>query len=377
MFFAKPHLKTGHADQEIEIALAHHQAGRLDEAEHAYRMLLQDQPDNCDATRNLGELLLQANQPEQALSFLQAAVAFDPANGQSWLSLLECQVRLKAWNEAESLLEQAEASGLGRTESARIDKIAAQIEQNKHIEAAARRFPGSNYLDWLKWLHLTIKPETYVEIGVETGRSLQFAQRPTRSVGIDPEVNIVVSLESWSKLYKLPSDDFFAQHDLRQVLDAESVDMAFIDGLHTFDQALKDFINIERYSDPETVVAFHDVFPVTAVTAARDRETYFWLGDTWKVVLILKEMRPDLKIITLPAFPSGLTLVTGLDSGSTRLSQEIDAIVERWMNVEPDAYMAGMDGYLTVIENDFAVVSNWLKCKSSDENVEGHPDYHA
>lgn len=366
MFFERPSRRgdAGHPieiDQDLQTALAHHQAGRLNDAETIYRAILQEQPQNPDVNRNLGELLLQANQPEAALPFLQATLAIDSVNGQCWLSLVECQVRLQAWNEAEALLREAEAKGLKHPDAGQLmGQIAAHIDQNKHIEAAKNRFPGPNYLDWLKWLHVTVRPASYVEIGVETGRSLQFAQRPTKSVGVDPAVNIIVSLESWAKVFKLPSDDFFAQHDLRQVLDAEFVDMAFIDGLHTFDQALKDFINIERYSHPGTVVTFHDVFPVTAITAARDRETTFWLGDTWKVVLILKEMRPDLKIFTLPTFPSGLTLVTGLNGNSTLLAQEIGPIIDRWMGVESDSYMAEMDAHLNVINNDFVTVSKLL-----------------
>ena len=245
---------------------------------------------------------------------------------------------------------------MGRLKS----EIYSRTDQIRHIEAAKSRFPGPDYFEWLKWLHATVRPKSYVEIGVETGRSLRFAQRPTKSIGIDPAVNIVVSIESWVKLFKLPSDDFFAQYDLRQVLDAESVDMAFIDGLHTFDQALKDFINIEHYSHPGTVVAFHDIFPVTPLTAARDRETIFWLGDTWKVVLILKKMRPDLKIFTIPAFPSGLTLVTGLNANSQLLTQEMGTITDLWMDIDLDSYMDEIDTHLNVVNNDVVVVSKLL-----------------
>lgn len=234
------------------------------------------------------------------------------------------------------------------------------LDQGEHIGAALSRFPGPQYLDWLKWLHLALKPASYVEIGVETGQSLRFAQNPTKAVGIDPDIRIVHSQDVWVKLFKLTSDDFFAQHDLRQVLGAQYVDMVFIDGLHTFDQALKDFINIERYAHSGTVVAFHDIFPVTPITAARDRQSIFWLGDTWKVVLILKQMRPDLRIFTVPAYPSGLTLVTGLSGDSRLLAHEAQTLIERWMPVTLDSYMMDIDTHLNVIDNDFGAVSKLL-----------------
>jgi predicted O-methyltransferase YrrM len=234
-------------------------------------------------------------------------------------------------------------------------------EQQEHAMQAEERFPGSNYLEWLVWLHHTIKPKTYVEIGVESGQSLQFAQSPTKAIGIDPAIQVVHSQETWVKLFKLTSDDFFVQQDLRTVLGEKFVDLAFIDGLHTFDQALKDFINLEHYSKPKTIIAFHDIFPVTPITASRERKSFFWLGDTWKVVLILRKFRPDLKIFTVPTFPSGLTLVTGLNSKSDLLSHKLEKIIEQWMDVELETYMAELDTHLNVVENDYMTVFKLLK----------------
>lgn len=346
-------------EQDFRIAVAHHQAGRLHDAEAAYRTILQVQPFHPDANYNLGALYLQANQPQTALPFFQTALGVNPSNGLYRLSLAECQVQLRAWDEAGALLCDAEEKGLKHPVVAKLmGQIAAGIDHDKHIQAAKNRFPGHNYLDWLKWLHLTVKPANYVEIGVETGQSLQFSR--CKAVGIDPLIQIIHSQESWVKLFKLTSDDFFAQHDLGQVLEAEFVDMAFIDGLHTFDQALKDFINIERYAHSGTVVAFHDIFPVTALTASRERKSIFWVGDTWKVIPILKELRPDLKICTLPAYPSGLALVTGLDGNSKLLSQELEQIIERWMEVELDSYLPEIHNHLNVINNDVSTASRFF-----------------
>lgn len=347
------------AEQNLQAAIAHHQAGRLDDAESAYRAILQAQPLHPDANYNLGNMLLKANQPQAARPLLQIALDVNPSNARYRLSLAECQVQLQAWDEAEALLSNPEAKGLNHPAVTQLfGQIAANIDHGKHIQAAKNRFPGHNYLDWLKWLHLTVKPSSYVEIGVETGQSLELSR--CKAVGMDPSIQITHSQESWVKLFKLTSDDFFARYDLRQILDAKFVDMAFIDGLHTFDQALKDFINIERYAHSGTVVAFHDIFPATAVTASRDRKSIFWVGDTWKVVLILKKLRPDLKIFTLPAFPSGLTIVTGLDAESNLLSKDIDQIVERWMVVELGSYFAEMGSHLNVIDNDTEAASRLL-----------------
>lgn len=245
------------------------------------------------------------------------------------------------------------------------DNDAAQLmshaQHTLHVQAAQSAFPGAIYLDWLRWFHETLQPWNYLEIGVESGASLCFAKPPTKAVGVDPALHVVHGQETWCKLFQLPSDDFFAKHDLRRVFESETLDLAFIDGLHTFDQALKDFMNIERYARPDTVVLFHDIWPVTAITAARERVTTFWPGDTWKVIPILRERRPDLTIFTIPAYPSGLGVVTGLDASNSSLWRDLREIIEEWLPVPIESYLPEMASHLNAVANDFVTVSRLLK----------------
>lgn len=242
--------------------------------------------------------------------------------------------------------------------------LAPSPEDKEYMRLARERFPGIEYMDWLKWLHHILKPKSYVEIGIETGRCLQLAQGHTKSVGIDPEFAVTFPIETWVKLFKLPSDQFFMQHDLKQVLGEKFVDLAFIDGLHTFDQALKDFINIEKYASPKTIVVFHDTYPVTPITASRERQSFFSLGDTWKIVFILKQLRPELKLFTLPTYPSGLTIVTGLNGKSDILPMKLEGIIEQWINVDITDYLEDMDEHLNVIANDYIIAYKLLKAPS-------------
>jgi len=229
-----------------------------------------------------------------------------------------------------------------------------------HLAIVRNRFPGPEYLEWLVWFHENLRPKTYLEIGVETGQSLQFARHPTKAVGVDPGIQIIHPQETWVKLFKLPSDDFFSQRDLHNVFGEDHVDLAFIDGLHTYDQALKDFINVERFSSRATVVLFHDILPAIPVTALRERETAFWVGDTWKVLLILSKYRPDLKIHTIPAFPSGLAMITNLDRGNKTLEANLDRIIDEAVDIDLATYFSALDHTLNVIANDYAVVKKIL-----------------
>ena len=53
-------------------------------------------------------------------------------------------------------------------------------------------------------------------------------------------------------------------------------------------------------------------------------------GDVWKVVSILREYRPDLRIKIVATAPSGLCVVRGLDPASRVLGDRLDEIVERY-----------------------------------------------
>ena len=97
--------------------------------------------------------------------------------------------------------------------------------------------------------------------------------------------------------------------------------MAFIDGMHHFEYALRDFINIEPLCRTGSVVFIHDCYPIDARSAERDQVTAFWSGDIWRLLVLLKKYRPDLAIHTLGTPPTGLGLITRLDPEFHRAAQ--------------------------------------------------------
>ena len=138
----------------------------------------------------------------------------------------------------------------------------------------------------------------------------------TRSIGVDPNFKIDQPIYCDLQLIKATSDDFFAGDNPLAHFDGAAVDLAFIDGMHLSDFALRDFINIEPYMADTGVVVLDDVLPRNGLEAARDRKTEPWTGDVYKVVEILRRLRPDLIVLLVNTAPTGTAVVLGVDQGS-------------------------------------------------------------
>jgi hypothetical protein len=142
-----------------------------------------------------------------------------------------------------------------------------------------------------------------------------------------------------------------------------SVSIGFIDGLHYFEQALKDFINLEAWCDPNSVVILHDTLPLDEVTQHRERKASFYTGDVWKTVLCLKHYRPDLDIFTIATPPSGLTVVTSLDPASRILSDKYEEAVARFIDAPFSIISSGSEAMLNVVPNEWNAVKSRLSLR--------------
>jgi protein O-GlcNAc transferase len=66
------------ADQAFALALEHHRAGRLAEAERGYRAILQIQPEHADSLNLLGLIAMQTGNLDHAFTLVQRAVTLRP-----------------------------------------------------------------------------------------------------------------------------------------------------------------------------------------------------------------------------------------------------------------------------------------------------------
>jgi hypothetical protein len=193
----------------------------------------------------------------------------------------------------------------------------------------------------LQLLHQKTQPRTYLEIGIRTGRSMVLSR--CRSIGVDPSFKIDNPIHCDVQLIKATSDDFFVRKEPLAHFDGVPVDLAFIDGMHLSDFALRDFINVEPFMADTGVVVLDDVLPRNGLEAARDRKTEPWTGDVYKVVEILQRRRTDLVVFLVNTAPTGTAVIIGVDQASTILkdtyAEEVDYLLRPDPQTPPLEYM--------------------------------------
>ncbi|MGA3210477.1 MAG: class I SAM-dependent methyltransferase [Terriglobales bacterium] len=242
-----------------------------------------------------------------------------------------------------------------------------------HLAQSARAFPGPDYYIVLHWVHQYLRPERYLEIGVRSGESLRAALPETKCLGIDPEPQVGATTDSRLQICRMTSDDFFAHHSLQEVWQSPTFDLAFIDGLHLFEQTLQDFMNLERTATRKSLILLHDCIPLDAVTCARDRTTHFYSGDVWKAVHCLRRMRPDLKLTIVRTAPTGLCLVGNLNPASEVMSSAYEEIKRKYLPLMFGDYLALRHEMPAMIDNTPEAVRSCLEALAQDVASAGAP----
>jgi hypothetical protein len=80
----------------------------------------------------------------------------------------------------------------------------------------------------------------------------------------------------------------------------------------------------------------------------------------WKLVPCLKHYRPDLDVFTIPAPPTGLTVVVGLDPSSRVLTERYEEAVERFGGASYAGMVTRRATELNIVAHDWEVVRSRL-----------------
>ena len=136
--------------------------------------------------------------------------------------------------------------------------------------------------------------ERYLEIGVESGYTLAAVQARLR-IAVDPAPRFhSAALPRGVALHPVPSDAYFAAFS-----DHPPLDGAFIDGLHEFRQTYRDLLAAIALLAPGGFALVDDVVPTDEIAGIPSEEEFraaaqragrhggAWMGDVWRVVLLL------------------------------------------------------------------------------------------
>jgi hypothetical protein len=201
--------------------------------------------------------------------------------------------------------------------------------EHQPTDSAAHQTPSDKYAA-LALIHELLQPALYLEIGVAQGQSLTLAACP--AVGVDPVPRQLDHLPDTARLVTATSDEFFA--DMANHILPHPPDLILLDGMPLLEYVLRDFIHAEAQAHPKALIMVPGVLPPDPAQATRRRTGPDWTGDIWKLPEILQTHRPDLRRLILDVTPSGLLLITNLDSASTILGDKTQEILSAYQSVE-------------------------------------------
>jgi len=162
-------------DIALQHACAHHQAGRLSEAEQLYRAILQVLPKQPDANHNLGILATQVGQHEAGLPFLKTAWEINRSQEQYVLSYAETLLVLGRYKAALNTLESSVRHGL---KSAAIQTLHQRARIANSKNPAKDDVPTPAELDYLIVLF-------------NAGRYLELENRALGLIERHPQVGLI------------------------------------------------------------------------------------------------------------------------------------------------------------------------------------------
>lgn len=217
--------------------------------------------------------------------------------------------------------------------------------------------------------------KTYLEIGCYKGKTF-LPIRAKCKIAVDPFFHPIFIKDALITILKAPqnitnryfketSDQFFLNRKsfLRRVA---PLDVVFVDGLHTYEAALKDVLNALPYLNFNGVIVMHDCYPNSKASALptknfptnedlKDVEgwTGAWSGDVWKAIVYLRENLYDLLDVLVIDSDNGLGIIRlkhDLTDHDYRIKQksflDIDSLTyddlikdpETFLNLKPKEY---------------------------------------
>lgn len=142
----------------------------------------------------------------------------------------------------------------------------------------------------------------YLEIGVNRGITFH-ALKAEKKVAVDPifQFNVVEAAKSNqnASYHQVTSNKYFST----EIDQNEKFDVIYLDGLHTFEQTLADFLNASLFLSDGGVIVIDDVIPNSYSASLPDHQACVqlrnalgkdlhdksWMGDVYRLVFFLAD----------------------------------------------------------------------------------------
>ena len=148
-----------------------------------------------------------------------------------------------------------------------------------------------------------LKLKSYLEIGLGNGGTYANVEAANK-VGVDP-TPWNQGVRDFAGVHIATSDEYFARHwD-----DGTKFDLILLDGLHTFEQTYRDFVNSLHFAHRRTIWLIDDVMPNDKYSAIPDGAEALarrkaetgsdypaWHGDVYKIVWMIHAAHPDMTL---------------------------------------------------------------------------------
>lgn len=158
---------------------------------------------------------------------------------------------------------------------------------------------------------------SYLEIGVNQAETFRQVLIKSR-VGVDPNFRFDPDSvrDDNTELNSETSDEYFAhiRHD-------KKFDLIFIDGLHTFEQVVRDLSNAILHTHDNSIIIIDDTRPSDVFSAMPNQEetAFFrkmfnsdskdWHGDVFKIIPYIHDFWPSLNYRTISSGGNPQTIV--------------------------------------------------------------------
>lgn len=239
------------------------------------------------------------------------------------------------------------------------------MKLNNGLVTLADALPGMNRIKAVqRALDGRVNP-VYLEIGVSRGQAFQRISADVK-IAVDPAFRLTERSRELADAkarathyFETTSDAFFENETA--FLEQHPIDVALIDGLHTYGQVVRDVEKTLRYMRDDGVIFLHDCNPPFAL-AGRPAASWdefmaqqkgplaigVWNGDVWKAIVHLRSTRHDLLVGVLKCDQGvGFVRKGSPESPLSYSVEQVEALTyadlkadrKRLLNLKPPRYL--------------------------------------